>query len=181
MQGQLDEAGKRFLLFLFNNKTATIDLRVGNTLQTARNLIALGALDRERPAFTNRGICHLVVECKVPFSVVQQTFPKEYASAGGEINHMKNKGFAESEMDIYFYHKYAQYLDWDLFDQSGTYKYMDPEQLHKFSFAVFERMVRDERIDLAKVLRMYGLPKRIITERNLDRATMSRIFDYLRE
>lgn len=140
-------------------------------------------LEKRRPVFTNRGISHLVVECKVPFLQVIETFPKEHSSPEiqTELAHLrKHLDNNEAWINIYYFHKRAQYIEWDLFDEQNYIKHLDVDQLRSFSFAVFERIVKDGRIPLENVLRFYGIPESMITSGRVDNHVMREVFNQLK-
>lgn len=168
---------------MFRNKNVgeRIDLNVGDNRKTARRLVELGMLDKSRPAFTNRGIAHLVVECNVPFLKVRSTWPGNFAATEAELQHLAKHFDGNVDwINAYFYAKYSQYIEWDQFDQWHDFRHMDVDQLRTFAFAVFEKLVDGAAIPLPKLLKQYGIPEPMIQSGRVDKAVLMEVFRQLK-
>lgn len=133
--------------------------------------IGTGLLDekeykgRRLVAFTNRGLAHLVVDARVPFKEVFETF----RSAMGEIEKevaMKRRNLeSDEELDILYRETFKKYLEYDLFDEANDFStawHMNPKQIGKLALEIMLEVLKDERFSVKSVGRSLGWPDKVL-------------------
>lgn len=160
------------MLSMFKNLKVP-DLKAGDNRTIAKSLVAKGILQKARPEFTNRGILHLVVDCNVPYLTIRHTFPaatKDDEDLAVVEKHLEQEGW----VNRFYYYKFKQHIEWDLFNQDHSLKKGNQKETNDFAMIVFERLVDDGTIPLEKILKLYGLPEHLLSR--IDRSVIKEVF-----
>lgn len=178
MQSVLTKDEKEFMLFL--NAHERIQRFDGRQTRLFESIKKKGIVGRE--GWTNRGVVHLVVDCNVPFMELKAKFPKQLEEKK-DINRL-SKFFGDKAewLNIFYYYKHRQYIEWDLFNEQNncTYDKLDFDSIQKLSFLILEKLIDDGRIPLDKLLPAYGVPEHIVkhTDRSLIKEAIKQYHGY---
>lgn len=166
----LSETEKRHLAFILENPRLLIpwkDLPEYSD-KALESLHEQGQLN-PNGALTMRGVCHLVVDCNVPFSRILQTFARSFEPMKSEIDKAKRILETEDHFNIFYHYNFKQYLEWDMFNERHGWKRMEQKELLKAYVQIGLKLIDDGRIPFEKFFDLLGVPKGLMNDMKMSK------------
>ena len=174
MQSTLTTIQKDCLMFIPQNPKLPIPwnnlthIDASERKTAVKGLVDMGLIDN-RHALNMRGICHLVVDCNMPFNEVLKIYGNAFLSMAQEIHRIKLTLGSDNELNIFYYYTFKQMIEWDLFDSNHNFKDLDQKQALKVLVEVGLRLVDDPRVSHDKILLLLNMPAQMIKDHQISR------------
>lgn len=141
-------------------------------------LIGLGIFEKTRPVITNRGICHIIVDCNMPYMKVKSAYASSFGVASAEEEARARKAFDRDEwVNIFFFFKFKKYLEWDSFDETHHIRRIPEQQISKYNIEMCQALLEDGRIPVEQVLKLYSIPMALFDKLGVEKSRISSILD----
>lgn len=131
-------------------------------------LVNDGLID-SRHALNMRGICHLVVDCNMPFTEILKIYPNAFRNMANEIAQVRKILPSDDHANIYFYYTFKQVIEWDLFDASHNIADLKEKEAIKSCLEVASKLLDDGRIGYDKILMFMNVPVRMTQDQKISK------------
>lgn len=174
MQSTLSDVQKECLLFIPQNPKLPIPWNQLTHLnskardEAIKGLVDAGLIDK-RHALNMRGVCHLIVDCNMPFTEILRIYSGAFQNMSFEINKAKKILETDDSFNVYYYYTFRQYIEWDLFDSSHDFKNLDQMQAMKVILEVGLKLLDDGRVNHEKILLLLNMPAQMMKDHKISK------------
>lgn len=193
--GKLTDLEKAALVYIVESKQPDWDteflqqLDVGgvekeDVWKALGHLGDLGAITSSKDkvvVLTNKGVAYLIVECGMTLHQLIPLVPDKFAEAQKEYEAVKAHIKTENNLDVFYYHTFKLYLEWDLFDpNTNDFKQLSMREAQKVQLEIAGRLIDDKRIPVEYILSVIGVPQGMIKQMRLDASAAKAIISQMR-